>query len=203
VVSFTLTPQGPMDETLFAHELGHFLHFSFVGEYVLYSTIQEKSALIGVREGMANIFSALFTGESRLGMIAYGDGLRDVDRFFHYPDRLFTLRDDDERVRNSSFLREAYPVFYKQAVATPVPTQYENLSEGYGSSSLFTQPLWLASQTFGREEIVKLLIMAIRKNALEHSYKRVALDLLNASKVIKNQLLTSFLTQQFHDRGLY
>jgi hypothetical protein len=199
-VTFYLSPKGPLDETLFAHEIGHVLHLSFTGDLYSYSSEEENTNIMGVRERMANILSALFTDESRIGIISYGDGMRDVNRFFHFPDQIFTLRDDEQRVERSIFIRDFYPVAYEKEKTSPVFKLDQNSPEPYGTSSLFTQPLWLASQKFGREAILDLIISAIHANPLQRSYQKLASDLVKAAK--GNPQLQDFLFEDFQQRGI-
>ncbi len=203
-------PQQTLDATTVAHEVGHWIHFRLAGQDHsdgVYRTSAELQQQIGIQEGVANILSALFTGEPIIGAHDHYDFVVSVDRYVRFPDLVPTLGDFMRGILSAPLYGAHYPWSARQTRGQydalfndPARAHELDLPSPYLSSAVFTQPLWLAAQRFGRGPVLRCLLPALSGY---HSYV-VYSDLAN--RILETcgaeGAMHDFLATAFEQRGI-
>ncbi len=203
-------PQQTLDETTVAHEVGHWIHFRLAGQDHSDGVVRTSAEIqqqIGVQEGIANILSALFTGEPVIGAQDHYDFVVSVNRFVRFPDRVPTIGDFMRGILNAPLYNDAYPWSAEQTrgqygalMSAPTRERELDLPSPYLSSAVFTQPLWLAAQRFGRARVVRCLLRALDGYRSYVIYSDFAARILESCAA--DGAVRDFLAAEFEQRGI-
>jgi hypothetical protein len=206
-------PVPAIDPTVIAHEVGHEIHYHMAGFFVdqLVGTSMKESKWqrameqLGVIEGTANLISALFTGQSRMGAFSYRDAAIDIDSFVRFPDVVPTVEFALSRFTGALGFRAAYPKSVQtmeEALKTPYPAlkQTLNLPDAYLASAVINQPMWKAAIQFGFDRVELLYLSALRDFVNFQSYSDLARRLEKMSE--PDVPVNTFLKSEFLRRGL-
>jgi hypothetical protein len=211
-IKFYFLPSGinqGIDPTIIAHELGHVLDESIARDTSGTSaTLLDRAEVFSVKEGIAHIFSLLWSGSPKIGLHNLGPELAyDMDRFMILSSQLPTEKDFFEKVIASHFSRNA---FFKTVVElegwmNTDPNGFVRTTsriDDYTASAVLAQPFFQAGKIFGNREIAKQFILALSRVPSTHKYNPEAIvkETLSHSFVSQPKVY-KFLREEFEKRG--
>ena len=197
-------PTPDFDYSLLAHEVAHTIHH-LMGASPYIST--EEATWIynqGVSEGTANILAALYLNSPVIS--EFSPVKNSVDLFVREPDMIYTNRKQYEVALANPNLWKTFPewankiksFFEEQQVSEDA---YElDLPSPYFHSNILNQPLWLASQKFGRDKIIDIYLRVVADTSPVKSYSDFAQRILKQASF--DRLISNFLFDEFTKRGL-
>lgn len=139
-----------IDPSILAHEVGHLVHRKILSRDVEKpkNVSPEKASRIkGVKEGIANLFAAMYFNNPNIGFAIRFDVPIRVDLELEL-DTLISVKDEYQKLLASEQIQAAYPQtinLFKELFAT-FPEEQLSISEPYQSSAIITRPIWLAAQ---------------------------------------------------------
>ena len=201
------------DPSVLAHEVAHAVQFHLAKApsaetlALLYKLDdQEKGEREAIWEGLANLLAAFFMGFSQVGKFDYPGIPSDVNSFVRFPDLVPRHRNYLDTAIHTKAFAERYPV--QAADWTNLIADLEKKGKAdllnqpmpYLASAAFTQPLWLAADQFGKQNIEHLLLKTLPALNEPVHYKSFIRELLKQAHPFEN--IHSFLKQAFQIRGL-
>lgn len=206
-------PVPALDPTVIAHEVGHEIHYHVAGLFVdrlvegsmKESNWRQAAEQLGVIEGTANLLSALFTGQTRVGGFSYRDAPFDIDSFVRFPDVVPSLDLQLRRFIGAPGFRAEYPNSVRtleETLKAPSSPLKEMLSQpdAYLTSAVINQPMWRAAVRFGFERIELLYLAALREVVDFRSYSDLARRIERIAE--KDLPVQAFLKSEFRRRGI-
>jgi hypothetical protein len=197
-------PEPAFDHTLLAHEVSHIIHQLLGAPLTISIKGQSRSYDQEISEGTGNILAALYLNSPLVG--EFSPSPLNVNLFIKEPD-IFTNRMQYETYYLiSPEMKEKFPELIQKVKDTikegeaSADSYILDLPCPYVQSNVINQPIWLAAQKFGRDEVIDLYLKAINDNSTVKSYSDFAQRILD--HVNDNELLKKYLATEFIRHGL-
>lgn len=197
-------PEPAFDYTLLAHEVSHIIHQLLGAPLTISTEGQLRSYDQEISEGTGNILAALYLNSPLIG--EFSPSPLDVN-FFVKDSDIFTNRMQYETYYlMTPEMQEKFPELIQRVKDTikegeaSADAYILDLPCPYIQSNVINQPIWLAAQKFGRDEVIELYLETISNTTQVKSYSDFAQRILYQIK--SNELLKHFLSEEFVRHGL-